>query len=53
MLMFNLLGGSVIFLLSFLGTPVKTEDQLKCCIRSNIVIYQSVIISTADSGMEM
>ena len=52
MLMLDLLRRSISLLLSLFGTTFKTENQLHSRILGNIVIYQSVVISTADSGME-
>ena len=52
MLMFDLLWRGVGLLLSLLGATFETEYQLHSCILRNTVIYQSVVISTADSGME-
>lgn len=39
MLMFDLLGRSVLLLLAFFGAAVKAEDQLNGGILRNIVIY--------------
>ena len=39
MLMFDLLGRSILLLLAFFGTAVKAEDQLNGGILGNIVIY--------------
>ena len=52
MLMLDLLGRSILLLFSLFGTAFKTEYQLHGRILGNLVIYQSVVISMADSGME-
>jgi hypothetical protein len=50
MFMLNLLWRSICLLLSFLGSTFKAEYQLYSRILGNIVVYQSIVISTADSG---
>ena len=50
MLVLDLLGSGILLLLSLFGTSFETEYQLNCGILGNAVIYQSVVISMADSG---
>jgi hypothetical protein len=50
-LVLDLLGGGVSLFFSLLGTTLETEDELDSRILGNSVVYQSIVISTADSGM--
>jgi len=50
-LVLDLLGSGIGLLFSLLGTTLETEDELNSGILGNGIIYQSVVISTADSGM--
>jgi len=50
-LVLNLLWSGISLLFSLLGTALEAEDELNSGILGNRIIYQSVVISTADSGM--
>jgi hypothetical protein len=50
-LVLDFLGGGILLLFSLFGTTFETKYQLDSGILGNAVIYQSVVISTADSGM--
>jgi hypothetical protein len=51
-LMLDLLGCSILLLLSLFGTSIEAEYQVKSGILRNAVVYPSVVISMADSGRE-
>ena len=50
-LVLDLLGSGISLLFSLLGTTLETEDELNSGVLRNRIIYQSVVISPADSGM--